>query len=305
MDAFGTLSSGYDSPAVAVLTRSLSIESYFSASKTATLIPRWLDRNAAEDDGSEIGALLEVPVQRIAPLGSGEIDETELYFLAVSTIEPETAFHPLSAALSLRERPAVVFTGYQGDKVWDRSPAPEFLTDEIAGGGSSGLNLGEIRLAAGFVHVAVPFIHARSIRSIHRISKSAEMKEWTLGSGYDRPIARRLIEEAGVPRDLFANRKKAVIDWYREPYNPSLREDFRRWIESRLGIPRTRLVLSNRICTVASIPLAVIDRLRRWITQSGDRGVSRLPGVDLWPERWLFVWSANRLAESCEEALDV
>src|SRR2546427_8786426 len=34
---------------------------------------------------------------------------------------------------------------------------------------------------------------------------------WRLGSDYDRPIPRRILEEAGIPRRLFGNRKKAVV----------------------------------------------------------------------------------------------
>ena len=36
------------------------------------------------------------------------------------------------------------------------------------------------------------------------------MRPWILGRGYDRPIPRRLVEEAGVARDLFGGSKKAV-----------------------------------------------------------------------------------------------
>jgi hypothetical protein len=34
------------------------------------------------------------------------------------------------------------------------------------------------------------------------------MNPWSLGAGYDKPIARRLAEEAGVPRHLFGQAKK-------------------------------------------------------------------------------------------------
>lgn len=39
------------------------------------------------------------------------------------------------------------------------------------------------------------------------MSMSAEMTPWSVGGHYDRPIARRIIEEAGVERGQFANRK--------------------------------------------------------------------------------------------------
>ncbi len=42
---------------------------------------------------------------------------------------------------------------------------------------------------------------------LYAITRSEEMGPWTLGVSYDRPIARRLAEEAGVSRALFGQRK--------------------------------------------------------------------------------------------------
>lgn len=73
----------------------------------------------------------------------------------------------------------------------------------------SGHSLGEFRLRVGFVNLPLPYIGALHGPAIYRISHSDEMLPWKLGtSTYDRPIARRIAEEAGVPREMFGQRKR-------------------------------------------------------------------------------------------------
>jgi hypothetical protein len=62
----------------------------------------------------------------------------------------------------------------------------------------------------GFVHVPVPLLTFTRHREIERISRSDEMSAWRVGGNYDRPIPRRLLEEHGVPRGVFANEKRAI-----------------------------------------------------------------------------------------------
>lgn len=62
----------------------------------------------------------------------------------------------------------------------------------------------------GFIHLPVPFLGATAHPAIARISQSDEMRPWRLANDYDRPIPRRLVEEAGVARHLFGQEKKAV-----------------------------------------------------------------------------------------------
>jgi hypothetical protein len=53
-----------------------------------------------------------------------------------------------------------------------------------------------------------PYIGALHGPAIYRITHSDEMRPWKLGTGYyDRPIARRIAEEAGVPRENFGQSK--------------------------------------------------------------------------------------------------
>src|SRR5690349_7377840 len=69
----------------------------------------------------------------------------------------------------------------------------------------------EFRLRVGFLHLPVPYLGCVRHEDIHRISNSAEMKDWNTADGkYDKPIPCRLLQEAGVPRRLFGQQKKAV-----------------------------------------------------------------------------------------------
>jgi hypothetical protein len=79
----------------------------------------------------------------------------------------------------------------------------------------SGHALGEFRLHTGFVHFPPIYVGALHAPAIFRITQSPEMRPWLLGTGYyDRPIARRMAEEAGVPRECFGQKKLgAGLSW--------------------------------------------------------------------------------------------
>jgi hypothetical protein len=102
----------------------------------------------------------------------------------------------------------MLFTGMNGGAPWDLRPLSvgPFLQRKDTNGNS----LAEFRLRAGFIHVPVPYLGCVSHESLYAISLSEAMRPWRVGGDYDKPIARRLVEEAGVPRGLFGTTKKAV-----------------------------------------------------------------------------------------------
>jgi hypothetical protein len=84
----------------------------------------------------------------------------------------------------------------------------------------AGASLTEFRLRVGFVHLPVPLLTYGAQPSLHRISNSQAMRPWRVRNPhYDRPIPRRLVEEAGIPRELFGRRKRAVTQpfYHNEP----------------------------------------------------------------------------------------
>ena len=90
-----------------------------------------------------------------------------------------------------------------------------FLDSAIRRGDLGGHGMGELRLALGFVQLPLPFMGARQKADIVRITESSEMDPWRLGNAYDRPIPRRIAEEAGVPRHLFGQSKDGLSGDFR------------------------------------------------------------------------------------------
>ncbi|MEX2546814.1 MAG: hypothetical protein WD830_03385 [Chloroflexota bacterium] len=68
----------------------------------------------------------------------------------------------------------------------------------------------EFRLRADFYHVAPPVFGAAQDPGSPRLLDRAEMEPFRVGGHYDRPIPRRLAEEAGIPRGSFGVAKRAA-----------------------------------------------------------------------------------------------
>jgi hypothetical protein len=195
----GTLSSGYDANAATLLAseagckQALCFEttgrchpdSGLPIAEVLGIKPLVLEREAWRDLSAP-GRLLEVP------------------FLAVGQGSGLIGFGAAHGQL----RGRVLVTGFSGDSIWN--PAWTALSQDIVRKDASGLAFTEYRLLAGFVNCAPAFWAAREIADVVRISNSGEMDEWNGGSRYERPIPRRLLEEAGVPGHLFGQAKMGV-----------------------------------------------------------------------------------------------
>jgi hypothetical protein len=226
MPAYLALSAGYDSAASAVLVKDLGIRECFTARRSNSHAPRWLNPRAAVDDGTPIAARLGLRAQpldtRAAAMG-----EEEAYFLAPGCAPAMTALQSLTRHIEAGGRPAVVFTGFLGDEVWDLDPKERAFGERgIVRGDTTALMLSEIELKSGFTCVPVPGLLARGIRDITALSASAEMAPWRVGGRYDRPLPRRILVEAGIPRRMFARRKNAVVNTRMYPAHPGLRREF-------------------------------------------------------------------------------
>jgi hypothetical protein len=101
----------------------------------------------------------------------------------------------------------VLFTGFVGGFVWEKSMLP---TEVLRRKDLSGSSLGEFRLSRDFVHLPIPCIGGLRHPDIYQITHSVEMAPYSIGGNYDRPIPRRIVESAGVPRAVFGQRKLAV-----------------------------------------------------------------------------------------------
>ena len=191
-----TVSAGYDSPAAAVLARTVGCAEALTFS---TSRPSSADDDT-EDSGEAIAARLGMKAHvfdRLDYLHRKGFPEAEFFGWGAQ----ESPWEPhLEARL--------VFTGFHGDKVWDRHCKK--VSAHIVRGDPSGHNMNAFRLRVGWIHLPVPFLGCTSHRSIHTISNSKEMEPWSTRNQYDRPIPRRLVEEAGVDRAQFGMKKRAA-----------------------------------------------------------------------------------------------
>lgn len=188
-----TLSKGYDSPASAVLAMEAGCNQVVTFRESRGTA-------GSEDCGTEIAKRLGLAVEEFGRFDYREASE----FPEVRNSGGPSEF----LSFGNRLRGALLFTGFNGDMIWNRSADP--VTRDFVRTDSSGSSLTEFRLDAGFAHLPVPFVGADSHPSIHAISNSPSMKAWTLGNSYDRPIARRIVEQAGVPRHMFGQKKRAA-----------------------------------------------------------------------------------------------
>lgn len=303
MKSYSTISTGYDSPAVNALIRKQPLEAAYTSRRSNSTFTPWLYREAAVDDGTGIARHLGLLVKYLDS-DPAAIDRDELFFLAPSAAEPELIYYSLAKAVEKEAQSALVYTGFHGDKLWDANLGQNYRGDLIKRGDISGLALSEVRLKAGFVNIAVPFMFARSIADLYQIANSSEMSRWQLGTSYDRPIPRRILESMGVERRAFGQRKKAVVQRYSYPENLELQKEFLAYIHRRFGWTPSFIRLREIINKVAFLVVGTAEGIMRLIGSEPRETSQALlwKRVDLPYE--LHVWSLGMLAQELAGKLD-
>ena len=193
-----TISSGYDSPAASVLAVSIGCKDAVTCTQARPGFQSF------DDSGREVAKLIGLAVSefdRHAYLHRDDFPEAD--FMAAGTGGEDVVMVAFEKLLPGK----LFFTGY-GGSFWDRNYDKSCRNFERRD--ASGNSLAEYRLRLGFIHVPVPYIIGVNLPSSNAISNSAEMHPWCTGNGYDRPVARRIVEERGVPRHLFGQQKKAI-----------------------------------------------------------------------------------------------
>lgn len=149
---------------------------------------------------------------------------------------------------------SVFFSGRHGERFWGpTSRCARRHLREMDDVNLSGHAYGEFRMRAGFVHLPLPYVGALHGPAIYRITHSEEMLPWKLGTGYyDRPIARRIAEEAGVPRECFGHAKRGSGESasslgeeserdFQEFLRNEVPEDVRRRLDPRRAAERNKM----------------------------------------------------------------
>ena len=281
----GTISSGYDSPASMLFAKKALCEKAVTIKNAASL---WRGSDSGADIAKQIGidcvsySLVPRTVRHEKAVWAGVGRPGELNWTQFDFPEPLCLF----------------FTAIHGDAVWDLSHRD--LSDPLVRPSFTGLGLCKFRLYKGIFHCVVPFWGIRHAKEIQAISFSEEMKPWILGKRYDRPIARRIIEEAGVKRGTFAVRKKNASGetsflW---PYSSDARVSFERYLRKRgLYVPPPWLLWLIRHA-------ARIDNLFYLnITQKIGMKRSHRPWDGISNSSLLFHWANSELKKEYKSSL--
>jgi hypothetical protein len=216
-----SMSSGYDSATTSALALPHGLKDVFSFTTA---------RGGDSDSGIRVAEALGINLRLIDRDAWRAHRLPEIPFIATQASGGDVFFRGVDEYLSNR----VLLTGFHGDKVWGTKEWKG--ANVLARGDCSGSGLSEYRLSKGFFHVPLPFFAATQSTDIVKVSQLPEMDPWRLSNDYDRPICRRILEEAGVPRDAFGMSKKAVsvIFWQRGDFlTYESRQSCRRFLRSR------------------------------------------------------------------------
>lgn len=187
-----SLSNGYDSTTAATLGAVVGARRAFSFVEGVPDSEERLRRVA-----STLG--LELHLTSRYAFRRGHLPEVP--FLASGAYGYEAPFGAFREALAN----TVLLTGYFGDRMWGYEYKPLLPMQRRS---QSGLSHTEFRLHAGYIHLPVAYLGCTQVERVHAVSLSDEMAPWRLDTPtYDRPVARRIVEEAGVPRGSFATTK--------------------------------------------------------------------------------------------------
>lgn len=231
LQIFSTQSKGYDTTAVNAIAVKCGIDKVFTVSKGKST-RHLADNDAAhqvDDDGSEICDALGLQCISIDRRSfAKEFSEEYLYYAGLHANQDAN----LKEINSYVSTPTLLLTGTLGElwytvRCMQNHSQP--TDSELRRWDLGGHGLAELRLVVGFVHLPLPYIGARRREDIVRITESPEMEPWRLGTSYDRPIPRRIAEQAGVPRDLFGQVKTGSVVLFPQPsvpYGEQLRKEF-------------------------------------------------------------------------------
>jgi hypothetical protein len=272
-----TISAGYDSPATAVLAREAGAREAVTigqARRTSENIFNLGDSGAAA--ARQLGLSCKVysgtrknyPFDDALWASTGNVGDINL------------------AIFDYPEKLCLLFSGFLGDVLWDKNADH---IEPLRRKDTSGARFSECRLELGVFNCSPVFWGCQNESQVHAISKRREMLPWTLGTDYDRPIPRRLAEEAGIRRDPFGTRKRASSfnRKYGRPLSADLREDFARFMEER-GERATSGFLEWVSVMLRGFDFLVLTRLPSAVRFSCREWVA-LPSPSMF-----FIWANER-----------
>ena len=196
MRPVATLSRGYDSAFIAALAATLGAEEGVTS----------VDSRFPHDLGAPVGEALGLVVNEYPRALSLD---TDIEGVAEFTACPAASELP-RANMADDLAGALLLVGNQGDQLFEMRTGILADYGHPTAKSGAGYSMGEFRKRIGMGLFPVPSIVALEPEQLETITNSEEMRPWSIGGDYDRPIARRLAEEAGLPRELFGQQKAAT-----------------------------------------------------------------------------------------------
>ena len=313
LEILSTQSKGYDSTAVNAIASAYGIDKVFTVSKAKS--NSYLAHNdndtLPDDDGGEICESLSLNCIRINRRAfAEEFDQEYLYYCALHHNQ-DMNLKEISKHIS---KVGLLLTGILGEIWYSKESLGKraFLDSEMRKWDLGGHGMAEFRLVVGFIHLPFPYIGARRKQDIVNITESSDMDPWRLGKAYDRPIPRRIAEEAGIPRHAFGQSKMGSVVLFSQPslpYGKALRLEFFSYLAEQKILARSEAWLWPVVRWVNSI-LMLKSEQRFAVVHYAERVISKLSGREfhfklMWAklEGALFCFCVNRTAEELRKLI--
>ncbi|MFW6030811.1 MAG: hypothetical protein ACOCRO_11260 [Halanaerobiales bacterium] len=199
-----TISKGYDAAACAAVAVDLGCDTAVSFNR-----PEKYSKDCGDLIANNLG------YKKIITKNANEYLDNNKYIEAEFVSSGELGTGIIFTAFEGEFKNKIVFMGERGDKIWDKNRIDRNSYFSFNNEVFSGTSLIENRLRVGYIVMPMPLYRAENWPSIHKISNSKEMENYSIGGNYDRPIPRRIVESKGIDRDDFGIEKKGVGFNYR------------------------------------------------------------------------------------------
>lgn len=193
-----SMSAGYDSTAAAAVGAAAGCQ----RALTFRTGWAWAGYRGHADSCDVAAAALGLSVEHFDRLAYQEFaDAPEAEFIATGSTGEDVVYRSMERALSS----TLLMTGFWGGAAWRGLDRANLSRIDL-----SGASLGEFRLRVDMIHLPMPYIGGLQQPSFSAFRSSPELQPYSVGGVYDEPVARRLAEEAGVPRASFGVQKLAT-----------------------------------------------------------------------------------------------
>ena len=282
-----TISQGYDSAAIAAVARAAGCQEAI----TYVGPPQGPDR--LTDSGEEIGAQLGMQVTAI---NRSEHLQVQAKQIAEFCATPSQGSGFLLALAEEQLEGSILCVGRTGDAFWsldERFNTPDLVSAPVRS--TTSTSYLEYRLRVGYFSFGVPFIGAIHRLALQSIAESDDMKPWSIGGSYDRPLQRRILEQAGVERDTFGQQKMASLYLRGGERSAAKLPEFKDFFQ-RMGAPAWALHNRKPLSEFRFLPLDLIYGLSIRLSGKRKRLYKWLLPLTLHTDRW--AWSPSRNSNS-------